>query len=298
MSQEEHRQQIEALTRQVSNLTRRVWLLAQSVTELGGEPPRRSPPPPPVPTPTPAPAPSAVAPTPAPRPAAPAARRPLYTPPTPQPVNWSKLAEQAFAARTLAWAGGVATALGIVLLFVMASSRGWITPGMRVGLGVLVSFGLLAFSFELDRRKLRADAILAAGGAGVAGLYASLWAAISAYHLIGKPLGLPLAAAIAALAVALAIRIRQQPLALFGVVAAMLAPTLVSQDVTGAGAVFAFVIACAGLPLYLRYRWELLVYAIWTTAAWTMAPLYLTEQPGASAAVLAGICFFALFTTQ
>jgi len=297
MSHDDDRQQIEALSRQVSSLTRRVYLLEESVTQLGGTVPRPAAPTPPVPTPTPGPV----------RPAtghvvlppAPAARRPRYTPPPPrEPVNWSRLAEQAFAARTLAWAGGIATALGIVLLFVMASSRGWITLGMRVGLGVLVSLGLLAFSFELDRRKLRADAILAAGGAGIAGLYASLWASISAYHLVGKPLGLPLAAAIAALAVALAIRIRQQPLAIFGVVAAMLAPALVSQELTGTGALFGFVIACAGLPLYLRYRWELLAYSIWATAALTMAPLYVTVDPGATAAVLAGGCFFALFTTE
>ena len=57
------------------------------------------------------------------------------TPPSP-PFRWGKLAEQLFAARTLAWAGGVATVLGIVLLFVMAASRGWITPPMRVGIGV------------------------------------------------------------------------------------------------------------------------------------------------------------------
>ena len=49
-------------------------------------------------------------------------------PPPRPPIDWGKVAEQAFTARTLAWAGGVATALGIVLLFVMAASRGWVTP--------------------------------------------------------------------------------------------------------------------------------------------------------------------------
>src|SRR4051794_7202871 len=286
------RAEVVALSAQVGSLTQRVYQLEQTIESLTAARPAPTPAPQPstyvVPRRQPA-APAPVAPRPVMPPPAPP-RRPVAPRPPREPVNWSRLAEQAFAARTLAWAGGIATALGIVLLFVMASSRGWITPGMRVGLGVLVSFGLLAFSFELDRRKLRADAILAAGGAGIAGLYASLWASISVYHLIGKPLGLPLAAAIAALAVALAIRIRQQPLAIFGVVAAMLAPALVSQELTGTGALFGFVIACAGLPLYLRYRWELLAYSIWATAALTMAPLYVTVDPGATAAVLAGGC--------
>src|SRR3954471_8789782 len=152
-------------------------------------------------------------------------------PPSP-PFDWGKLAEQLFAARTLAWAGGVATALGIVLLFVMAASRGWITPSMRVGVGVLVSLGLLGAAVELDRRKWRSDAILAAAGVAIAGLYASLWAATSLYHLVSSQAAAPLAALVAAIAVAVAIRIKQEPLALFGMSAAMLAPLLVSHDVS------------------------------------------------------------------
>ena len=187
--------------------------LERAVTALGGEvrresatPPRR----------TTAPLLHRRAATPIPDVGAPA---PRPTPPRRDPIDWSAAAARLFTARTLAWAGGVATVLGIVLLFVMASSRGWITPGMRVGVGVLASLALLGFSFELDRRKVRADAILSAGGAGIAGLYASLWASIAVYHLIGQPLGLVLAGGIAALAVALAVRIDQEPLAIFGVVA-------------------------------------------------------------------------------
>ena len=180
----------------------------------------------------------------------------------------------------------------------LAASRGWVTPEMRVGLGVLVSLGLLAAAFDLDRRGWRADAILSAGGAGIAGLYATLWASISMYHFISEALGLPCAAAIAALAVALAIRVKQEPLAIFGIVAAMLAPTLVSHDVTGAGALFSFVIACAGLPLFWRYRWTWLLVSIWGTAILTLAPLYLTTHAGLSSAVLAGALFFCLFTVE
>ena len=142
---------------------------------------------------------------------------PLQPPPPPRPpsppFDWGKLAEQLFAARTLAWAGGVATALGIVLLFVMAASRGWITPSMRVGLGVLVSLGLLGAALELDRRTWRSDAILAAAGVAIAGLYASLWAATSLYHLSARRPPRRWPALVAAIAVAVAIRIKQEPLA-------------------------------------------------------------------------------------
>jgi uncharacterized membrane protein len=294
------RAEIVALSAQVGSLTRRVYQLEQTIESLTAARPAPAPAQQPSPYVVPRRLPAASA-SEAPRRATPppAPPRPPVAPrPQREPVNWSKLAEQAFAARTLAWAGGIATALGVALLFVLAASRGWVTPEMRVGLGVLVSLGLLGAAFDLDRRGWRADAILSAGGAGIAGLYATLWASISMYHFISEPLGLPCAAAIAALAVALAIRIKQEPLAIFGIVAAMLAPTLVSQDVTGGGALFSFVIACAGLPLFWRYRWTWLLVSIWGTAILTLAPLYLTTHSGLSSAVLAGALFFGLFMVE
>ncbi len=283
------------LTLQVGRLTQRVIRLEHRVTLLGGETPVN----PAEPTPSARP----------PAPAQPAPRQPASRPVAPplphvaarpmrEPIDWPTLAAQAFTARTLAWAGGVATALGVVLLFVVASSRGWITPGMRVGAGVLVSLGLLAAAFELDRRKWRADAILAAAGAGIAGLYASLWAAVSAYHLVGRPLGLTCAALIAGLAVVAAIRIAAEPLAIFGIVGAMLAPVLVAHDVTGGGALFALIIAAAGLPLLLRYGWARLMYCIWSTAAVILVPLFVGARPGQgfTSAVAAALGFYCLYT--
>ena len=179
-------------------------------------------------------------------PSAPPQRNPLR--PVTEPVqipqlDWQRIGEQVFTARTLAWAGGVATALGIALLFIMAASRGWVTPPMRVGIGVAVATGMLAAAVELDRRKWRADSILAAAGVGIAGLYTCLWASTSLYEWFEAPVALPLAALIAGLAVAVAIRIRQEPLAVFGVCAAMVAPVLVSLDVTAGGVLFATIMA-------------------------------------------------------
>jgi len=248
----------------VQRLTRRVESLERAVGELRGTPvadphatrgmwadeaPRRAPEQPAAAEPRPA-APAVPS-----RPAAP----PLPPPPPREPMDWGALAARVFTARTLAWAGGLATVLGIVLLFVMAASRGWVTPPMRVGIGVIVSIALLATALELDRRSWRADAILAAAGAGIAGLYASLWASTWLYHLISGAVGSPLAALIAAVAVAVAIRIRQEPLAVFGVSGAMVAPVLVSLDVTAAGLLFAAVMMAAVIPLYARLRWSWLV---------------------------------------
>ena len=228
----------------------------------------------------------------------------LQPPPPPRPpsppFDWGKLAEQLFAARTLAWAGGVATALGIVLLFVMAASRGWITPSMRVGLGVLVSLGLLGAAARArpphvalgrhpgrrrrrDRRPLREP--------------------------LGRDLALPprqLAGSRAARRArsprsrsAVAIRIKQEPLALFGMSAAMLAPLLVSHDVTTGGVLFGAVMVAASLPLLVRFGWRHLVTSVWVIGlAETLGLLALSSQHlGFGGPVIAAAVMAVLFVT-
>jgi uncharacterized membrane protein len=278
----------------VQTLTDRVERLERAVTEMSvdalrAEPPRAA-------APHAAPAPVAPAPvrvSPAPPVPAPPVRPPK--PPKP-PFDWGKLAAQLFAARTLAWAGGVATALGIVLLFVLAASRGWITPTMRVGIGTAVSLALLGAAIELDRRSWRSDAILAAAGAAIGGLYASLWAATSLYHLVASGAAAPLAALIAALAVATALRIHQEPLAVFGVSAAMLAPAAVSEDVTTGGVLFGAVMLAAALVLLVRTGWRLLAASAWAIGFIEAAVLLALSAdhvgfggPVVAAAVIAGL---------
>src|SRR5436190_4376373 len=216
------------LEAEIARLTARVWTLEQTVAGLTREPAREPaawrppvsepadtpavPPPAPVPVPPRASAPVSTS---QPQPAAPPQM--VWTQPARDPIDWGNVAARVFTARTLAWAGAVATVLGVVLLFVLAASRGWVTPPMRLGIGVIVSVALLGVALELDRRSWRADAILAAAGAGIAGLYATLWAAASLYGYVGAAGASGLAAAIAALAVIVAIRFEQEPLAVFGV---------------------------------------------------------------------------------
>jgi Predicted membrane protein (DUF2339) len=304
--------QIESLRLEVTLLTERVddleRALAERASAAAGHPPlfadhaaRPAAPPRPAPAPVAA-QPRPVQPAPAPRPVMPPAAPPR--PPAP-PFDWGKVADQLFAARTLAWAGGLATVLGIILLFVMAASRGWITPTMRVGIGVVVSLAVLGAAIEFDRRSWRSDAILAAAGVGIAGLYASLWAATSLYHLVASAAAAPLAGLIAALAVAVALRIRQEPLAVFGMSAAMLAPVLVSEDVTTGGVLFGAVMLAAGIPLFVRTGWRLLVTAVWAIGfAETLALLALSAGdvgfggPVVAAAVMAALIVSLMFLLE
>ncbi len=315
----------ENLEAAVARLTARVWALEQTVAGLTGEvqaepfrwdEPSRAPEPEPEPERVASPVPPAreaqINPPAAPVAIPPRPARPQ--PPRRDPIDWGDVAARVFTARTLAWAGGVATLLGVVLLFVLAASRGWVTPPMRLRIGVIVSAGLLVAAVELDRRRWRADAILAAAGAGIAGLYATLWAAAALYEYVGAFGASALAAGIAALAVGVAIRFGQEPLAAFGISAAMLAPLLIGNggaatpadtDVTAYAVLYSAVMLAAAIPLYVRFRWQWLVSSAWVIAVGETAGMLLQNAsntgfgaPVVATAVVVGLLVCLMFLVE
>ena len=131
-------ERVNGVLARIDDLERRIGLLQGELRELRAEmtgPPARPAPVAPAPTP-PAPPP--------PPPAAQRPRRPARPPRPPAPPRPKVELADLLGARALAWAGGVVTALGVVLFFVLAVNRGWIGPVERVSLGALAS--LLVFA--------------------------------------------------------------------------------------------------------------------------------------------------------
>ena len=133
--------------------------------------------------------------------------------------DWDLLGPRGFAI-----VGGAVTALGIILLFVLATNRGWITPTMRVAIGAVVSAVAVGVGFWVRKRYGQMQMSLGAVGAGIAGGYASLAAAAARYDLVPDWLALPLAGVIAAVAVVIAIAWSSETVAAIGLVGAALAP--------------------------------------------------------------------------
>lgn len=137
----------------------------------------------------------------------------------PAEVDWEKLV----SGRGLAWVGGLALLLGTVYFLSLAFNRGWISPGVRVILGVvaglvLTSGGALFFK----RREVLFGHVLTAVGLGVVSL--SMVAATRLFDLIPVELGLLGSLASAGLAAAIAVRFNSQIVAAFGVVSVLFAP--------------------------------------------------------------------------
>ena len=205
--------------------------------------------------------------------------------------DWDLLGPRGFAV-----VGGAVTALGIILLFVLATNRGWITPGMRVAIGAFVSAVAVGAGFVIRHRYGQMQASLGAAGAGIAGGYASLAAATARYDLVPDWLALPLAGCIAALAVAIALAWRSEIVAGVGLLGSALAPGLqaIDTDLTWPSAAFAVIVLAATVAVTVPRRWHRLLIAIAAVVVAQVAWLAMLADHAAGAGTVAVVAALAL----
>jgi uncharacterized membrane protein len=197
------------------------------------------------------------------------------------------------AARILAWAGGIVTALGIVLFFALAVNRGWIGPEARVAAGGLASALVLLSGLWLHRRFGPVYSAFAAVGAGIAGAYATLLAAVALYELLPQPAALLVAAGIASIGLATSLAWRSELVAGLGLIGAILVPVAVVLDHDGlsfVGTAFAALVLVAAGIVATRLRWDRLAVA----AALASAPqiVALVAQGDVAVAQLTALAAF------
>jgi len=129
--------------------------------------------------------------------------------------------------RVLAWLGGLAVVVAIVLFLVLAVSHGWIGEQARVLLAGAASGGLLAGGAWLHGNRGRTEAATTMVGAGTAGLFATLVVAGEVYRVAPPLACLGLAIVVGAVSTTLAIRWAGRVIAALGLGGALLAPVLV-----------------------------------------------------------------------
>jgi uncharacterized membrane protein len=284
------------LADRVAFLERRVAELQEAVDRLRRGAPEPTPEPEAAPEPPPAPEP-APAPEPTPAPAAPP---PMEWQPSPRPVrapsfDWRGTVSAAdlMGAKALAIAGGVVTLLGVVFFFVLAVNRGWIGPELRVACGGIASAIVFGAGLWLERRYERTYSALAAVGAGIAGAYATLLAAVSLYDLISKPVALVAAGAIASVGLAVSLAWSEEIVAGFGLIGAMLVPaTLVFQGgLQEIGTAFVAIVFAAAAVVAVRERW----WTMLQVAALVSVPQALAQVAQASTPHVGIVALAAVF---
>jgi uncharacterized membrane protein len=189
--------------------------------------------------------------TPVPQPSGPAEARPY--PLVTRRLTWTAIS----GARLLAWTGGGVTLLGVVLLLVLAASRGWFSPPARVTVGALLGVALIGLALWLHRRESARAGALALAATGFATLYLVVAAATALYGYLPDVPALLVALLVAAAGLGLADRWRAQLLG-GGVVvgAALLAPVIVTDWLLVA---LALALQLAALPVVLRRGWSVLM---------------------------------------
>jgi uncharacterized membrane protein len=212
--------------------------------------------------------PAAPEPTPAPRPSPPPppSQPPMHppaqqppasaAPPRPQRVRRpEETLEDLLGGRVLAWVGGLAIVVGIVLFLVIAVDRGWLGIEARIALAFLGSAVLLAVGLFLYEKRGQTDAAVAAVSAALAALFASLTYATAVHDVIGEVAGLLVAALIGAAGTAIAVRWESQFVGALGILGALASPVLVSAGTSTVALAFMVTALTSAVAVLLWQRW-------------------------------------------
>lgn len=205
--------------------------------------------------------------------------------------------EQLIVENWLVWLGGIALALGGAFLVKLSIDYGWLTPVVRVVLGVVLGFLLSGAAEWVIRRDgvTEGDSThpsyipQALAASGCTTVFASLYAAHQLYGLLPSALAFPLLAGTAA--ATLALSLRHGPfVAALGVVGAFAVPLLVQSNEPHAIPLFAYLtLVSAGAFILLQYRaWFWLAW-VWLAGAVFWVLLWLAGPAGADAPVVG--CF-------
>jgi uncharacterized membrane protein len=163
--------------------------------------------------------------------------------------------EDLLGGRILAWLGGLAIVVGVVLFLVIAVDRGWIGVEARIALAFAGSTVLLAVGLFLYERRGQTEAAVAAVASALAALYASLTYATAVKGVVGEEAGLLVAALVGAVGATIAVRWRSQFVAALALLGALASPVLVGGETSGLALAFMVVALVATVAVLVWQRW-------------------------------------------
>jgi uncharacterized membrane protein len=161
-----------------------------------------------------------------------------------------------FGKRLPVWIGGISLALAGFYLVKYSIEQGLLTEEVRIVLGFI--FGALLIGgarYIREKNPTMADGAriaMALAGAGIADLYATIYAATQMYHFFPPMVGFIGMAATTALAVVLSVR-HGMPVAVLGMLGGFVTPALIRTDHPSAPMLF-FYLFCLVAGLFTAFR--------------------------------------------
>jgi uncharacterized membrane protein len=180
---------------------------------------------------------------------------PTLTPTPPASTLWERLSRDGAGSRILAWAGGVVTLAGVVLLLILAIQRGYLGPELRVILGAAFGLVLAGIGMWLHRSPTGRTGAYALAATGIAVLYLDVVAATSLYDYLPPWGGLAAGLAVTTGGVAIAGRWNSQLLAVFVVVCCAMSAPILTMGFDALLLAFLLVLLLGTTPVQLVKRW-------------------------------------------
>jgi uncharacterized membrane protein len=205
--------------------------------------------------------------------------------------------ERLLTERWAIWLGALATALGGVFLVKYTIEQDLLGPGLRIALGGLLGLALVVGALVLRRREaqdLPPYAPMALTAAGIAVLFADIFAAYALYDFLSSTIAFVLLAGVSAGAVLLSL-LYGVFIAQLGLVGAFVVPALVRTNDPSALRLFLYLAVvyggCLALIRYTRWWW-LAWSALAGSAAWVL--LWVTTQGQPDDALVLGLFVLAI----
>jgi hypothetical protein len=211
-------------------------------------------------------APPASQPAPPPPQAAPPPQQPVSPPPIAAPAAaapsrnpWKIDWENLVGIKLFSWIAGIALVLAAVFLFKYSVEHGWLRPAVRAAFGLITGIGLLIVCELRVARNYRFTAN-AMDGAGIAILYATLFAMHTLWHIVPAPVAFIGMLVVTAAAVYLSTRRDSVFIALLGLIGGFATPALLSSNENRPLALFSYLLLLNGGISWIAYRkrWPLL----------------------------------------
>ncbi len=186
------------------------------------------------------------------------AEKPPAPPAAARAVDW----ESFVGVKLFSWIAGVFLTIGAVLFLRYSIDHGWLSPPVQMAIGLLAGIGLLV-ACELKAARRYAVTANALDAAGLAILFATVFAGHARWNLVGLFPSFLLMAVVAALAVFLALRRDSIFIAALGLLGGFATPALLSTGEDRPVVLFSYLLLLnAGLAwVAFRKRWVLLSVA-------------------------------------
>jgi uncharacterized membrane protein len=189
---------------------------------------------------------------------------PAAKPPPPLPKVPEISLEMFMGAKLFAWIGGLALFLGVIFFVKHSMEQGWISPALRMAMGLVTGIGLVVGGVIMHRKPRYITLAQTLCATGIVSLYGVSFAAHSIWHIAPFESSLVtfgFMAVVTAVAFTLAVRLKAQVVAILGLLGGFLTPILCRTGHDNPFGLWSYIaLLCLGVLAVVKHtKWHHLI---------------------------------------